>query len=122
MIPAMPGAISLNTSIEDLHSFKIARLGPVLSHKLAKALATQTHKKNSADVTVEDLLNYFPMRYEDRSHPALIKDLHDSAEASLDLTVTKTNGYAVRNPRGYGRAQLYIFEVYRSEERRVGKE
>ena len=111
MIPPMPGAISLNTSIEDLHSFKIARLGQILSHKLAKALAAQTHKKNAADVTVEDLLNYFPMRYEDRSRPALIKDLHDGAEASLELTVTKTHGYPVRNPRGYGRAQLYIFEV-----------
>jgi len=122
MIPPMPGAISLNTPIEDLHSFKIARLGPILSQKLAKALATQTHKKNSADVTVEDLLNYFPMRYEDRSHPALIKDLHDGVEASLDLTVTKTNGYAVRNPRGYGRAQLYIFEVYGIDGPMTGRE
>jgi len=111
MIAAMPGAISLNTSIEDLHSFKIVRLGPVLSRKLAKALATQTYKKSSAAVTVEDLLNYFPMRYEDRSHPALIKDLKEGVEASLELTVTHAHGYAVRNQRGYGRPQLYIFEV-----------
>ena len=122
MIAAMPGAISLNTPIEDLHSFKIARLGQILSHKLAKALATQTHKKNSAEVTVEDLLNYFPMRYEDRSRPALIKDLHEDVEASLDLTVTKTNGYAVRNPRGYGRPQLYIFEVFGIDGPMTGKE
>jgi ATP-dependent DNA helicase RecG len=122
MISAMPGAISLNTPIEDLHSFKIARLGQILSHKLAKALAAQTHKKNSAGVTVEDLLNYFPMRYEDRSRPALIKDLHDGVEASLELTVTKTNGYAVRNPRGYGRAQLYIFEVYGIDGPMTGRE
>lgn len=111
MIAAMPGAISLNTPIEDLHSFKVARLGQVLAHKLAKALATQTHKKKSAEVSVEDLLNYFPMRYEDRSRPALIKDLHDGVEASLDLTVTNAHGYAVRNPRRYGGPQLYIFEV-----------
>jgi ATP-dependent DNA helicase RecG len=111
MIAAMPGAISLNTSIEDLHSFKIARLGPVLSRKLAKALAAHTYKKSSAAVTVEDLLNYFPMRYEDRSHPALIKDLKEGVEASLELTVTHAHGYAVRNQRGYGRPQLYIFEV-----------
>ncbi len=122
MIPPMPGAISLNTPIEDLHSLKIARLGPILSQKLAKALATQTHKKNSTEATVEDLLNYFPMRYEDRSRPALIKDLHDGVEASLDLTVTKTNGYAVRNPRGYGRAQLYIFEVYGIDGPMTGRE
>ncbi len=111
MIASMPGAISLNTSIEDLHNFKIARLGPVLSRKLARALATQTHKKSSAAVTVEDLLTYFPMRYEDRSRPALIKDLKEGVEASLELTVTHAHGYAVRNPRGYGRPQLYIFEV-----------
>jgi ATP-dependent DNA helicase RecG len=122
MIPPMLGAISLNTPIEDLHSFKIARLGQILSQKLAKALAAQTHKKNSADATVEDLLNYFPMRYEDRSRPALIKDLHDGVEASLDLTVTKTNGYAVRNPRGYGRPQLYIFEVYGIDGPMTGRE
>ena len=122
MIPPMPGAISLNTPIEDLHSFKIARLGQILSQKLAKALAVQTHKKNSAEATVEDLLNYFPMRYEDRSRPALIKDLHEGVEASLDLTVTKTNGYAVRNPRGYGRPQLYIFEVYGIDGPMTGRE
>src|SRR5690242_5821386 len=111
MIAAMPSAISLNTPVEDLHSFKIARLGPVLSRKLAQALAAQTHKKSTADVKVEDLLTYFPMRYEDRARPALIRDLQDGVEASLELTVTHAHGYAVRNPRGYGRAQLYIFEV-----------
>ena len=111
MIAPMPGAISLNTSIEDLHSFKIARLGQILSHKLAKALAVQTHKKTSAAATVEDLLTYFPMRYEDRSRPALIRDLKEGVEASLELTVTHAHGYAVRNQRGYGRPQLYIFEV-----------
>src|SRR5215212_7238404 len=78
--------------------------------------------KNSAEVTVEDLINYFPMRYEDRSHPALIKDLHEYVEASLDLTVTKTNGYAVRNPRGYGRPQLYIFEVFGIDGPMTGRE
>jgi ATP-dependent DNA helicase RecG len=111
MIAAMPSAISLDTPVEDLHSFKIARLGPVLSRKLAHALTAHTHKKNSAEVTVEDLLTYFPMRYEDRSRPALIRDLHDGVEASLELTVTHAHGYAVRNPRSYGRPQLYIFEV-----------
>ena len=111
MIPPMPSAISLSTPVEDLHSFKIARLGPLLSRKLAQALVSQTHKKRSADVTVEDLLTYFPMRYEDRSHPALIRDLHEGVEASLDLTVTRIHSYPVRNPRSYGRPQLYIFEV-----------
>ena len=111
MIPPMPSAISLSTPVEDLHSFKIARLGPILSRKLAQALVSQAHKKRAADVNVEDLLTYFPMRYEDRSHPALIRDLHDGVEASLDLTVTRIQSYPVRNQRSYGRPQLYIFEV-----------
>ena len=111
MIPPMPSAISLNTPVEDLHNFKIARLGPVLSRKLAHALTSQVHKKSAAEVTVEDLLTYFPMRYEDRSRPALIRDLHDGVEASLELSVTNAHGYAVRNPRSYGRPRLYIFEV-----------
>ncbi len=111
MIAPMPSAISLNTPVEDLHNFKIARLGPVLSRKLARALTSQAHKKSAAEVTVEDLLTYFPMRYEDRSRPALIRDLHDGVEASLELTVTNAHGYAMRNPRSYGRPRLYIFEV-----------
>src|SRR5215203_4689948 len=122
MIAPMPSAISLNTPIEDLHSFKIARLGPILSRKLAHALATQTHKKSTAEVIVEDLLTYFPMRYEDRSHPALIKDLQDGMEASLELTVVKAHGYAVKSQRGYGRPQLYIFEVSGMDAARTGKD
>jgi len=112
MIAPMPSAISLNTPIEDLHNFGIARLGPVLSRKLAAGLANQTHKKASADATVEDLLTYFPMRYEDRLRPALIKDLQEGMEASLDLTVVNAHGYPVNRGRGYGRPQLFIFEVF----------
>src|SRR5688572_21123506 len=122
MIAPMPSAISLNTPIEDLHSFRIARLGPTLSHKLARALATQTHKKNSSEVVVEDLLTYFPMRYEDRSRPALIKELKEGMEASLDLTVANTNGYSVKGPRGYGRPQLFIFEVFGIDASKSGKD
>src|ERR1041385_4743276 len=120
MISPMPSAISLNTPIEDLHSFRIARLGETLSHKLAKALATQTHKKNPAEVTVEDLLTYFPMRYEDRSRPALIKELRDGMEASLELTVTQAHGYPVK--KGYGRPQLFIFEVAGVDAAKTGRE
>ena len=122
MIAPMPSAISLNTSIEDLHSFRIARLGPTLSHKLARALATQTHRKSSVEVTVEDLLTYFPMRYEDRSRPALIKDLREGMEASLDLTVTNARGYPVKTQRGYGRARLFIFEVFGIDASKSGRE
>ncbi|HKV35232.1 MAG TPA: ATP-dependent DNA helicase RecG [Pyrinomonadaceae bacterium] len=117
----MPSAISLNTPIEDLHNFRIARLGDQLSHKLALALASYTNKRNAADVTVEDLLNYLPMRYEDRSHPAAIRDLADGLEASLELIVHRAHGYEVR--KGFGRgARLFIFEVKAYDAARTGPE
>jgi ATP-dependent DNA helicase RecG len=121
MIAPMPGAISLNTPIEDLHNFRIARLGQQLSRKLAKALATHSHKQSSSDASVEDLLTYFPMRYEDRSHPAMIKDLRDGMEASLELTVNNAHGYPVSKP-GYGRPRLYIFEVSGIDAAMTGRE
>ena len=122
MIAPMPSAISLNTPIEDLHNFGIARLGPVLSRKLAAALANQTHKKTSAEAIVEDLLTYFPMRYEDRSRPAQIKDLQEGMEASLDLTVVNAHGYPVNRGRGYGRPQLFIFEVFGIDASMTGRD
>src|SRR5512144_1876095 len=107
----MPGAITLNTPIEDLHKFKIARLGPNLARKLAAALATYSSKKELSEAIVEDLLNYLPMRYEDRSHLTTIKDLSDGMEASLELEVKLAGGYQVRNKRAPGKSRLFIFEV-----------
>jgi ATP-dependent DNA helicase RecG len=121
MIPPMPSAISLNTPIEDLHNFRIARLGDQLSHKLALALASHANKRNAAEVTVEDLLNYLPMRYEDRSHPAAIRDLSDGLEASLELLVHRAHGYEVRKTFGRG-PRLFIFEVRAHDAARTGPE
>src|SRR5258705_3328794 len=111
MIPPMPGAISLNNRIEDLHSFKIARLGQILSRKLAAAVAHYANRASYSDATVEDLLCYLPFRYEDRSHLTTIKDLQDGMEASLELIVKLSGGYQVRNKRAVGRSRLFIFEV-----------
>jgi len=99
MIRPMPSAISLNTSIEDLHQFKIARLGQILARKLAAAVASHSNKKHYTEATVEDLLSYLPMRYEDRSHLAKIKDLEAGLEATLELQVKHAGGYEVRNKK-----------------------
>ncbi|HEU4714583.1 MAG TPA: ATP-dependent DNA helicase RecG [Pyrinomonadaceae bacterium] len=117
----MPSAISLDTSVEDLHKFRIARLGEILSHKLASALASQVHKRRASEATVQDLLTYIPMRYEDRSRTAAIIDLQDGLEASLDLTVTHAHGYPVRGKGGFARPKLYIFEVQASDAASTGK-
>jgi ATP-dependent DNA helicase RecG len=107
----MPSAISLNTPIEDLHNFKIARLGPNLTRKLATALALHANKKHFSEATVEDLLSYLPMRYEDRSHLARINDLEAGMEATLELQVKHAGGYQVRSKQAYSRSRLFIFEV-----------
>jgi ATP-dependent DNA helicase RecG len=122
MIPPMPSAISLNTPVEDLHNFRIARLGENPSRQLARALASQAHKRNSAEVTVEDLLTYLPMRYEDRSRSAAIRDLQDGMEASLDLTVTRARGYPIGGKGKFGRSKLFIFEVNGIDVDRTGRD
>lgn len=121
MIRAMRSAISLNTPIEDLHRFKIARLGPNLSRKLAAAVASHSYRDKSAEATVEDLLTYLPMRYEDRSHLTTIKDLEPGLDASLELQSRLAGGYEVRNKRSFGRSRLFIFEVSAVDLGRTGR-
>jgi len=107
----MPSAISLNTLIEDLHQHKIARLGQNLARKLAAAVAAHANRKHFSEATVEDLLTYLPMRYEDRSHLAKIKDLEAGMEATLELQVKHAGGYQVRNKKAFSKSRLFIFEV-----------
>ena len=121
MILPMPSAISLNTPIEDLHRFKIARLGPNLSRKLAAAVAVLSYRERSVDATVEDLLTYLPMRYEDRSHLTTIKDLEQGMEASLELHSRLAGGYEVRNRRSFGKSRLFIFEVSAVDSGKTGR-
>jgi ATP-dependent DNA helicase RecG len=63
------------------------------------------------DATVEDLLTYLPLRYEDRSHLATIKDLEAGLEATLELEVKHAGGYQVRNKHSFSKSRLFIFEV-----------
>src|SRR6185295_19434817 len=64
-----------------------------------------------SEATVEDLLSYLPMRYEDRSHLATIKDLEAGLEATLELQVKHAGGYQVRNKKSFSKSRLFIFEV-----------
>ena len=130
----MPTPITLDTRIDELHR-GISRMGQGTARKLAASLAGFANKKGEL-ATVEDLLSYLPMRYEDRSSLARIRDLKDGLETSLELFVKLAGGYQVRNKRSQ-RQRLFIFEISatdrertgrdvriwtRSEERRVGKE
>jgi ATP-dependent DNA helicase RecG len=116
----MPAPIILDTRIDELHQYSLARLGQITARKLALALASASAGKSASDVTVEDLLNYLPMRYEDRSSLARISDLKDGMEASLELYVKLAGGYQVRNKRAFNK-RLFIFEISATDPERSGR-
>jgi ATP-dependent DNA helicase RecG len=116
----MPAPIILDTRVDELHQYSLARLGQITARKLALALASASAGKSASDVTVEDLLNYLPMRYEDRSSLARISDLKDGMEASLELYVKLAGGYQVRNKRAFNK-RLFIFEISATDPERSGR-
>jgi ATP-dependent DNA helicase RecG len=117
----MPSPFNLSVSIDELYQYRLARLGQTLSHKLAQSLASHFNKSDSSKATVEDLLNYLPMRYEDRSNPARIADLSEGMEASLELIVKIAGGYQVKNRRTHGRSSLFIFEITATDPEKTGR-
>jgi ATP-dependent DNA helicase RecG len=117
----MPAPISLETPVSQLHLYRIARLGPTLSQKLSLALCEELGKAPNDPATVEDLLNYRPIRYEDRSNLATIRDLRDGTEASLELYTKVAGGYQVRNKRFSGKSRLFIFEVSATDSAKSGR-
>jgi ATP-dependent DNA helicase RecG len=117
----MSSLLELHTPVVDLHKYRIARLGEITTRKLATALASYNYRKSPHDATVEDLLNYLPMRYEDRARPARIKNLEPGMEASLELYVTNSGQFEIRKRQGYGRARLFIFEVVATDPEKSGK-
>src|SRR5215510_11662803 len=114
-------SISLDTRILDLPNRGFPRLGPLTARKLALGIAGITSGKEINNVSVEDLLLYLPMRYEDRSSLARIRDLSDGMEASLELFVKLCQGRPVRGWRSY-RNRLYIFEISATDRERTGKD
>jgi ATP-dependent DNA helicase RecG len=117
----MPPPFSLKTPIDELHKYRVARLGQTLSRKLAISLSSQFGKKDYSMATVEDLLAYLPMRYEDRSKPAHISDLTEGMQASLELYVKVAGGFQVRHRPSLGRSRLFIFEVTATDPEKTGR-
>ncbi|MEP6819369.1 MAG: ATP-dependent DNA helicase RecG [bacterium] len=117
----MPPPFSLKTLVEELCKYGLPRFGQTLSHKLALDIASLSSKKDSSSATVEDLLSYLPMRYEDRSSPAHIRDLTDGMEASLELIVKIAGAFQVKNRRSQGRSSLFIFEVTATDPEKTGR-
>ena len=113
--------ITLDTPVVSLYRFGIPRFGQPTARKLALALASVAGKTDASEATVEDLLNYLPMRYEDRSNLARIQNLSDGMEASLELYVRVAGGFQVGKNRGPKQPKLFIFEITASDPERTGK-
>ncbi len=113
--------LMLDTPIVELYRFGIPRFGQGMARKLGLALASLAAKTDATEATVEDLLNYLPMRYEDRSNLARIENLSDGTEASLELYVRVAGGFQVGKNRGPKQPKLFIFEVTASDPLRTGK-
>jgi ATP-dependent DNA helicase RecG len=107
--------IALNTPILELHHNEIANLSAAMGRKLAMAVAGFAAKPDIGEATVEDLLNYFPMRYEDRSNLIHIDKLYDGLEAAVDLYTRVSGGFQVGKDRSPRQPKLYIFEITGSD-------
>ena len=87
--------ITLDTPIIELHRHRISNLSAGMARKLATAIAANSGKANVAETTVEDLLNYLPTRYEDRSHFLSLDKIKAGDEAAAELFVRNTAGIQV---------------------------
>ena len=113
--------LTIETPVIELYRFGIPRFGQPTARKLALALATLAGKTDASEAVIEDLLNYLPMRYEDRSNLARISDLYDGLEASLELYVRVAGGFQVGKNRSPKAPPLYIFEITAGDPLRTGK-
>ncbi|MCC7308905.1 MAG: ATP-dependent DNA helicase RecG [Acidobacteria bacterium] len=114
-------ALTARTRIVDLYSFGIAGLSQNMSRKLAAAVANLAAKTNVEEATVEDLLDYFPTRYEDRSNLIQIDELYDGLEASVEIHTRVSGGFRVGKNRDPKAPPLYIYEVSGGDRERTRK-
>src|ERR1043165_1237135 len=113
--------IRLDTPIIELYKHGVGKLSAAMSRKVAVAVAASFSKSDPADATVEDLLNYFPMRYEDRSNLIAINELFDGIEASVEIVTRMSSGFPVGKNRGPKQPPLFIFEISGGDAERVYK-
>ncbi len=113
--------ITFQTPLVSLHEYSIANLTRNQARKLALSVATIAEKRNANEATVEDLLYYLPMRWEDRSNLIKIPQLRVGMEASLELYVRVAGGYRVGKNRDQKQPPLYIFEISASDAERLYK-
>jgi ATP-dependent DNA helicase RecG len=103
--------LTLDTPIIALHKHGTAKLSLAMSRKLATALAGASDKTDVEAITVEDLLNYFPARYEDRSNFLSIDKIEDGMDGAVEIYVKVAGGYQVGKNRNPRKPPLFIFEI-----------
>lgn len=113
--------VSLKTPLIELYDFEAVNLTRAASRKLALAVATVSDKSDLTETTIEDLLNYLPMRYEDRSNLIQIDELQADSEASVELFVRVSGGFQVGKNRSPKAPPLFIFEITAGDAERIRK-
>ena len=113
--------LNLQTPLVELHKFGISKLSAAMARKLAVTVSAISAKSDPTDATVEDLLNYYPLRYEDRSNFIGIDKLYDGIEASVELYTRVAGGFQVGKNRGAKQPPLYIFEISAGDRERTQK-
>jgi len=116
-----PMNLTLNTPVIELYRHDVAGLSASMSRKLAAAVAQQSAKPDLTTATVEDLVNYFPMRYEDRSNFIGIDQLYDGIEAAVEINTRVSGGFQVGKNRGFKQPQLFLFEITGSDAKGLNK-
>lgn len=111
--------LELDTSIIELYRYGISNLSAGMARKLAVALAAASEKPNVDDVSVEDLLNYLPARYEDRSNFLPLDKIQSGDEAAAELFVRNTAGIQVGKMRDRKKPPLYLFEITAGDRERI---
>ena len=97
--------LKLGTPVYELHLHEIPRVAMKTAQKLAQGVAASTPLGDAHHVTVEDLIHCLPMRYEDRSNLAQIRDLQNGTWATIEVEVRIAGTYPVKGGR------LRIFEI-----------
>ena len=113
-------ALTLATPIVELPRYQVGKLTAYMARKLAAAVATYADKSEASEATVEDLLNYFPLRYEDRSNLARINELTPGLEASVELYTRVAGAFQVNNRRA-PKKNLFIYEISAGDRERTMK-
>jgi len=103
--------IKISTPLVELSGAQLVGLSSANRRKLAVAVAGFAAKTDPESATVEDLLNYFPARYEDRSNLISIDKIEDGMEAAVEVYVKVSGGFRVGKNRNPRQPPLYLFEI-----------